>query len=217
MSVAGVILAAGESTRMGQDKALLPWPPLTQPSTIGTSGVQQTGTLLSAAIRSLSDVCEIVIVVAGKNEPTLRQQVYACGAFLVRNPAPERGQFSTLQVGLREVLNHGRDAAVINLVDRPPALTATLAKLIGAFERRARDAWAIVPDFEGKHGHPTIVGREMIEAFLRAPAGANAREIEHANQSRITYVPVDDLRVTMNINTPEDYIALGRIADVIHP
>jgi CTP:molybdopterin cytidylyltransferase MocA len=49
----------------------------------------------------------------------------------------------------------------------------------------------------------------MIEEFLRSPATANAREIEHANQQKIAYIPVDDSRVTMNINTPEDYAALG--------
>jgi CTP:molybdopterin cytidylyltransferase MocA len=49
----------------------------------------------------------------------------------------------------------------------------------------------------------------MIEVFLRSPATANARDIEHANQQHIAYVPVDDSRVTVNINTPEDYARLG--------
>ena len=205
MGLGGVILAAGESTRMGRDKALLPWPP--KPA--GSQSATVSGTLLSAAIEALGRYCDMVIVVAGKNEPALRPVAYGCGAFLARNPAPERGQFSSLQIGLHEVMSRGRDAAMITLVDRPPPNTATLRKLLDAFEKRDRNTWAVVPEFLGKHGHPIIIGREMIESFLRSPVMANAREIEHANQQRIEYVPVDDSQVTVNINTPEDYAGLG--------
>jgi len=207
MGISGVILAAGESTRMGRDKALLPWPPQTSANLL--KPLPPAGTLLSAAIEALSRYCDMAIVVAGKNEPALRPVAYACGAFLAQNPAPERGQFSSLQTGLHEVMNRGRDAAMITLVDRPPAKAATLQKLVDAFEARDRNAWAVVPEFEGKHGHPILIGREMIELFLRSAATANAREIEHANQRKIVYLPVDDSRVTVNINTQEDYARLG--------
>jgi molybdenum cofactor cytidylyltransferase len=117
-------------------------------------------------------------------------------------------QFSSLQTGLHEVLNRGRDAAMITLVDRPPAKAATFSKLLEAFEARDRNTWAVIPEFESKHGHPILIGREMIESFLRSGATANARDIEHANQKHISYLPVDDSRVTVNINTPEDFAAL---------
>jgi molybdenum cofactor cytidylyltransferase len=151
----------------------------------------------------------MVIVVGGNNDETIRPVAYSCGAFFVRNPDPERGQFSSLQTGLHEVINRGRDAAMITLVDRPPARAATLSGLLNAFEKRDRNIWAVVPEFEGQHGHPILIGREMIEVFLRSPATAKARDIEHANQKHIAYFPVDDPRVTMNINTPEDYARLG--------
>ena len=205
MGLGGVILAAGESTRMGRDKASLPWPP--KPA--GPQKDTGSGTLLSAAIGVLEDYCDMVIVVAGENEAALRSVAYGCGAFLAVNPAPERGQFSSLQIGLHEVMSRGRDAAIITLVDRPPPKAATLQKLLDAFEKRDRNTWAVIPEFQSKHGHPIIIGREMIEAFLRSPATANAREIEHANQQRIAYVPVDDSRVAININTLEDYARLG--------
>ena len=195
----GVILAAGESSRMGRDKALLPWPKESQ----GTSD-----TLLSAAIRAFSDHCELVIVVVGENEPVLMPMIYGEGAFLVRNPVPERGQFSSLQTGLHEVLDHGRDSAMVTLVDRPPSTDDTLRKLVNIFADRAHDVWAVIPEHAGKHGHPMLIGRELIEAFLQAPAISNAREILHAHADRITYVEVDDPRVTTNVNTAEDYASL---------
>jgi molybdenum cofactor cytidylyltransferase len=182
----GVILAAGESSRMGRDKALLPWPP--QPT-----GSAAGDTFLCAAIRLFFSHVDVVLVVVGKNEAALSPVVYANGASLVVNPDPARGQFSSLQVGLREVLNRGRDAAMVTLVDRPPVRAKTLAA---------------IPEYQGKHGHPILAGREMLEAFLRAPETSSARDVEHAHPTEIEYVPVDDPLVAVNVDTPEQYASL---------
>ena len=207
LGLGGVILAAGESTRMGRDKALLPWPPDATPPK--GSAASPSGTILSAAIQALSQFCDMVIVVAGSNEATLEPVAYGCGAFLVRNPNPERGQFSSLQTGLQEVLSRGRDSAMVTLVDRPPPSAETLSQLANAFVSKDHAVWAVVPEYQGKHGHPILIGRELMEAFLRAPATANAREIEHANQQRIVYVAVEDSAVAENVDTPGDYATLG--------
>lgn len=200
-SFAGVILAAGESARMGRDKALLPWPP-------AESQIIPKDTFLSAAIRSLALSTDFVLIVAGKNEAELAPIVYTNGASIVANPDPSRGQFSSLQVGLQEVLNRGRDAAIITLVDRPPVSAETVQTLRQAFEAAPDTIWAIVPEFAGKHGHPFIVGREMMERFLREPAIGTARDVEHRFQSHIQYLPVNEPFVAFNINTPEDYARL---------
>ncbi|MGA8622038.1 MAG: nucleotidyltransferase family protein [Candidatus Sulfotelmatobacter sp.] len=201
-SFAGIILAAGDSSRMGRDKALLPWPPLLAGQALSSD------TFLSAAIHSLASACEFVVVVVGKNEASLAPIVYAQGASLVVNPDPSRGQFSSLQVGLHDVLNHGRDAAMVTLVDRPPVSPTTLHTLREAFENADQNIWAVVPEFSRKHGHPYLVGREMIEAFLRVPATSIARDIEHQHQQHIQYIPVDDPLAVLNVNTPEDYSGL---------
>jgi len=203
MGIAGIILAAGDSTRMGRDKALLPWPP-----NAASNPARPASTLLSSAIQSLAEHCELVIVVAGKNEANLQPVTWAQGAFLISNPSPERGQFSSLQTGLREALNRGRDNAMITLVDRPPAQQATLVELIERFIQRAHETWAVVPEFGGKHGHPILAGRDMIEKFLRAPTASSARDVEHAHREHILYVPVNDPLVIRNIDTPEDYASI---------
>jgi molybdenum cofactor cytidylyltransferase len=199
----GVILCAGASTRMGMDKALLPWPP-----PAAHDNYALTETFLSAAIRSLSPITDMVLVVAGHNTSCVAPVVYAHGASLVTNPDPGLGQFSSMQVGLREILNRGRDGAIVTLVDRPPAHPDTISLLRQAFLESPPQVWAVVPEFRGKHGHPFVLGRELIEAFLRAPATATGREIEHQHQSHIQYLPVHDPFVTMNVDTPEDYAAL---------
>jgi molybdenum cofactor cytidylyltransferase len=201
-SFCGVILAAGESSRMGTDKALLAWPP-------PRPGTSSNETFLSASIRALSAVTDLVIVVTGKNTSLLEPIVYASGAFLAANPGPERGQFSSLQVGLQDVLNRGRDAAMITLVDRPPVRIETLETLRSAFENAVDEGqWAVIPEYGERHGHPILIGRELIEIFLRAPATANARDLRQANERHVQYVAVEDPFVTMNVDTPQDYETL---------
>jgi molybdenum cofactor cytidylyltransferase len=148
------------------------------------------------------------MVVAGQNETTLAPIVYANGASIVVNPDPSRGQFSSLQIGLHEILNRGRDTALITLVDRPPASVATVHALREAFQAAPQSVWALVPEFSGKHGHPYIASRDLIECFLREPITSNARDVEHRYQEHVQYLAVDDPNVALNINTPEDYADL---------
>jgi molybdenum cofactor cytidylyltransferase len=194
-SFAGLILAAGESSRMGRDKALLPW---------------HGRTFLEAHINALQQHTDFVLVVAGKNCCSLEPVVDAQAAFLTVNPHPERGQFSSLQAGLQEVLNRGRDAAIVTPVDRPPAQSETILSLRQAFVHAPPSIWAVVPEYAGAHGHPIVIGREMITAFLSAAPESNAREVEHQNQSHIKYVTVGDRFTVVNVDTPEDY---DRIAE----
>jgi molybdenum cofactor cytidylyltransferase len=204
-NICGVILSAGFSSRMGRDKALLPWPPVAE-------GTPAANTFLGATIDLLQAYSELVIVVAGQNAPHITPVVYAHGAFLAVNRQPERGQFSSLQVGLQEVLNHGRDSAFVALIDRPPVLPRTVKALREAFLYAKSDVWGVVPEFkrgeETAHGHPILIGRELIEAFRLAPATATARDIEHQHQKHIRYIPIDDPRLAMNVDTPEDYARL---------
>jgi len=187
---------------MGADKALLPWPPQ------AAGQVSSGESFLTAGIRAISQAADFVLVVAGRNASALGPVVYAEGESIIANPDPDRGQFSSLQAGLREVLNRGWDAAIITLVDRPPVRAQTIKRLRDAFQAADERTWAVIPEFEHKHGHPLVVGREMIEVFLQAPATATARDIEHEHQAHIQYVDVDDPCVVLNINTPEDYAAL---------
>lgn len=196
LRMCGVILAAGASTRMGRDKALLPWPP--------AAGSAET--LLSAAIAALKPIADALIVVAGRNAEQLRPVAERCGAALACNPAPERGQFSSMQTGLAAALEMGCDAAAITPVDCPPLSAASLARLRAALEAAlARGAWAVAPENGGRRGHPLLAGRSLIEAFLAAPATGSAREVKHAHAEKFEYVAVPDALLSADLNTPEEY------------
>jgi molybdenum cofactor cytidylyltransferase len=200
----GVILAAGFSSRMGRDKALLPWPP----AVAGSDALGET--MLSAAIAALKPFTSAVIVVAGRNAEQLSPIVRAHGAALVVNAAPERGQFSSLQEGLRAALEHDADAAMITIVDCPPLSARSLELLCAAFERaRAGGQWGVIPERNGKRGHPLIAGRALMDAFLAAPVTRNARAVRQAHAERMQTVAVPDLLLGVDVNTPEEYGALG--------
>jgi CTP:molybdopterin cytidylyltransferase MocA len=171
---AGVILAAGESSRMGHDASLLPC---------------RVGTYLSAHIEALRPSTDFVLVVAGTNHAGLEPVVDASGAFLVVKQNTERGQFSSLQLALQEVLNRGRDAALVTPVDAPPARPETIAKLRQAFELADTSVWAVVSE---KAWYPAVIGREMITELLNAPPTADLRTIELQHKQHFAYLPVEE-------------------------
>jgi molybdenum cofactor cytidylyltransferase len=176
---------------------LLAWPPGSE------------GTLLGAGIAAIAPFTEAVIVVVGKNKDPLEPVVRASGAMMVENPNPELGQFSSLRVGLRELVGRGYTAAMICPVDSPPLSGASLEMLASAFVgARAAGKWAVAPGSVERHGHPLITSTELVEAFLNAPAESNAKVVRGEHKERIAYVGIADLLVGMNVNTPEDYAAL---------
>ncbi len=195
----GVILSAGASSRMGRDKAMLPWPP--------TSTCQ---TLLTASISSLKPFVDCIIVVAGSNAEILSPIAAKHGALLVQNPAPERGQFSSLQTGLKALVANGYDAAMITLVDSLPLSSASLRKLVSAYDQAiSQGMWSVAPEHGGKRGHPLLASRALIDAFLAAPVTSNAHTVKREHAQLLETVPVPDAMLTVDVNTPEQYAALA--------
>ncbi len=206
IQLAGLILAAGNSTRMGADKAMLPWPP----SQAGAADAPRQ-TLLSAALSAFAPFTRMTVVVAGKNAESVAGAVAAHGAHLARNPAPENGQFSSLQIGLHAAVHGGCNAAMITPVDCPPLSPAALEHLYyGFLAALSADIWAVIPEHEGRHGHPLLAGPGLVEQFLAAPITGNAREILHRHASRVLYLAVREPLVKSGLNTPEEYEASVR-------
>lgn len=180
---AGVILAAGESSPEAHAAGPTPC------------------TYLSAHIEALTPCADFVLVVAGANRAELEPVVNASGAFLLIDEHPERGPFSSLQLAMQEVLNRGRDAALITRVDAPPERPERIAEFRHAFELADASVWAVVSE---KAGYPAVIGREMITELLKAPATADLRTIEQQHQQHIVYTPVQD-PAAQNINSPQEH------------
>jgi len=186
--IAGIILAAGASSRMGTPKALLDY-----------RGESFVGRL----VRVLGTSCNSVIVVLGYHTDVIRQQVPAT-ATIVINPDPSRGQLSSLQTGLAALPPEADGFAFIP-VDSPAVLEDTVAKLARAFERRDPSTLFVIPRQSGKRGHPVIAVRSIAAELLALPSTAEAREVVHAHVDRTEYVEVDDPGIFTDVDDPEAY------------
>jgi len=179
---AGIILAAGESRRMGRPKALLPF---------------RDGTFVSEIAATFAGSCSPVIAVFGFDAARVMRQ--AKGSFVrVENADYKKGMLTSLQAGLRAVPGDC-DAALITLVDHPAVEPSTVDALFRA------EAPIVIPRFAGKRGHPVLVGREIMQEFLAEPPENMVRDVIDRHTSEILYIDVDDRGISDDIDSPELY------------
>ena len=192
MKIAGVILAAGASRRMGEPKALLEW---------------QSGTFLERVIMAFDlPVDPIVVVVRDADQAERFKSLWAGKyASYVVNPDPERGQLSSLQCGLA-ALPRARAFAFCP-VDYPAIQPATVKHLVREFETH-KSARVVIPRFESRHGHPVLIRRAVANALLAEPPTSSARDVLRRYAAQTLYVGVDDPGVVHDVDTREEYIAL---------
>jgi molybdenum cofactor cytidylyltransferase len=189
--IAGIILSAGASSRMGTPKALLQF---------------HGETFLDRLIRLFSEAGIVPIVVLGHHAEQIRKGIQrAADPTFVVNPDPARGMLSSLQCGLAAIPEQ-TEAAMFMPVDHPNLEADTLRKLIAKFET---DQPAVtVPTFQDKHGHPVLISRAPIEELLALPSTAQASDVIHRYCGQTIYMPVDDAAVTTDIDDPTAYAAL---------
>jgi len=184
VSYAGLILAAGESSRMGSPKALLEF---------------RGETFLDRLLHCFSSQCSPVIVVLGHEPEVIRAGVRSPGdAVFVLNPDYQRGQFSSMQCGLR-ALPADSEGVVFTPVDHPNVEPATVARLV------ASGATIAIPQYLGRHGHPILFSRSLIPEFLALPPDSQARSITRAHAGEIQYIDVADAGILDDIDDPDAY------------
>jgi molybdenum cofactor cytidylyltransferase len=186
--IAGIILAAGASSRMGTPKALLDY---------------RGETFVGRLVRVLETSCKPVIVVLGYHSDVLRRQIPVTAKIVV-NPDPSRGQLSSLQTGLAALPAEADGFAFIP-VDSPAVEEATVATLTRAFEQRKPSTLFVIPRQSGKRGHPVVAARSVAAELLALPPTAEARDVVHAHIDRTTYVDVDDAGIFTDVDDPEAY------------
>lgn len=201
MSIPGIVLAGGKSSRMGRPKALLPLPPSGD-----TFFDRVTYTLLEAG---LSDV----VVVVGADAAAIRAGARPrAGVRIIDNPDYEQGQLTSLLAGLRAVAAKNPTAALVTLIDVPLVTATTVRTLVNA--QRDRSALIVRPVSRGRHGHPVIFGCELFSELQRADPAQGAKPVVRAHASDMLEVPVDDEGAFTDIDTREDYErTLGPLRD----
>jgi molybdenum cofactor cytidylyltransferase len=185
----GVILAAGESRRMGSPKALLEF---------------QGETFLDRLIGLFAHRSSPVIVVLGAHQETVRAGLRRAGqALIVANPDFLLGQLSSMQCGLRAV-PAAADGVLLTLVDHPAVAPATIAALLDS----TLPGPLRIPRFGGRRGHPIWISQSLVPECLALPAASSAKELVTQHAAEIAYIDVDDPGILVDVDDPAAYASL---------
>ncbi len=187
LSVAAIVLAAGESSRMGRPKPLLP-----------LDGETFLSHLLGQI--SASRVAKTVVVLGHRPEVVLEALPHI-EPIAVINTNYGLGQLSSLHVGLDTVGE--TDAILMCLADHPFISTAVIDSLIDAYEQSGRPI--IVPTHGGRRGHPTLFGSSVLGELKDAPLNQGARVVVRAHAHELLEIPTADPGVIADVDTPEQY------------
>lgn len=187
--IAGLILAAGESRRMGRDKALLTY---------------QGKTFLEILIRNLrASGIDRVTVVLGYHAEIIQLTVSLASVRVVVNQDYARGQTSSLQMGLAAAAADSPEAVMLCLVDHPAISVEVFSQLKECFDSSSPPV--LIPTHEGQRGHPIVISQALFPELLtlppQEPANTVIRKYRHATQ----FVEVADPGILIDVDEPETY------------
>ncbi|HJS20591.1 MAG TPA: nucleotidyltransferase family protein [Anaerolineales bacterium] len=190
--ISAIILAAGESKRMGQPKLLLTW---------GNATVlgQVISTYQSAGI-------EDVLVVTGGAHDQVSGIVNQHGARSIFNENfSTGGMLSSLQRGLQLLLTEEDtvEASLVGLGDQPQVQTGSVQLICRTFQDTG--ASLIVPSFQMRRGHPWLVKRLFWSEILEMRSSQSPRDFLNKHASEIHYVEVSTSSILADLDTPQDY------------
>lgn len=197
--ISGILLAAGESKRMGGSfKPLLKW---------------GRRTVIGECVYNLrqSQLTELIVVL-GHREAEIRPRLLGSGVAYAINPDYRAGgMLSSIKTGIAQVSPQMK-AMLIALVDQPMVTTTIINQLINAYEAGGKKI--AVPVYQGRHGHPVILSTEYIDDILQINDASDEglRAFINSHRDEILEVPVDSASVLEDIDRPEDYERLSREA-----
>lgn len=200
--ISAIILAAGESKRMGQPKMLLKW---------GKT------TVLEHVISVFANAgVENIVVVTG----AAREDVEAAISQL-KNDHPVRSVFnegfltgemlSSIQCGLRELRDGVSRAALIALGDQPQVRVGSVRRVCKMFKETGSPL--VVPSYHMRRGHPWLAERSLWDEILAMRAPQTPRDFLNSHADQINYVEVDDEGILADLDTPEQYQAYEFTSD----
>jgi molybdenum cofactor cytidylyltransferase len=190
--IEAILLAAGESRRVGYPKPLL--------EIGGQTFVEHLSEALLRAVPR-------VIIVTGAFAERVRKAIPSDPRITVaENPDYRRGQLSSLRVGLKMVSDEA-DAALVHLVDHPAVTVSTFRAIVAEYARAGKPI--VIARYRGKRGHPVIFDRSLFDEIVQASDSEGARVVVNRDPDRVRYLDVDDAGVTLDLDTPADLERAG--------
>lgn len=192
--IAAIVLAAGESRRMGYPKALLRY---------------RHGTFLESVLEASEAAgIERRVVVLGVDADKILSSHDLSSCTVVRTENQNAGPIGSIRAGVRSVINHPVEGALIWPVDQPHIAVSTVQALLEKFVQTR--AAIVLPTHGGRRGHPALFAREVFDELLAAPDAEGARAVVHARPERVNELAVADPTVVEDIDTQEAYEELIR-------
>ena len=191
--ISGIILAAGESCRMGQPKLLLPW---------------RKSTIIESVVDNYleSKIFELIVVV-GANQDRIKEALVSKTVTIVENPYFQEGMSTSIKRGVGVVSNQA-EGYLIGLGDQPLITTDIIDHLITSFSHE-RPGIAICTH-QGKSGQPVIFDRKFRPALSTLKGDMGGRMIIEQHHGEVKQVEVGSEAIFMDIDTPEDYQKLTK-------
>ncbi len=189
--IAGLVLAAGESRRMGQPKLLLPF---------GQATVIET---IFSQIKASK--LEQTLVVVSPQDRIITELAKNFSLSVVINPHPEKGMLSSIICGL-DHLPLEAEAVVIILGDQPTISSSVIDLLMVSY--RVKMKGIVVPVYQGKRGHPVLIDLKYRQAIIQLNPEIGLKGLLRENAEDVLEIPVGDVGVLLDIDTPEDYLQL---------
>jgi CTP:molybdopterin cytidylyltransferase MocA len=188
-SVSAVLLAAGQSARMGRQKALLPWH--------GAPLLEYQLTQLAA----VEGVRQVVVVTGHEPERIATLAARFPLATVAHNPAWATGKVSSILAGLRAV-PPGSDAIVLLAVDQPRPAAVVAALVRAHLERRPP---ATVPVRAGRRGHPVVFDAALLPELLQISQDTlGVRAVLQRHADGTLELEMDDPVIHTDLNAPAD-------------
>jgi len=187
--ISAILLAAGESRRMGSPKALLHYQ--------GQTFIERICTAFLTA-----GVDELIVVLGARAEEIGRALPTHLALRSVVNSRYSQGQLSSLMVGIG-ALSPESEAAIVNLVDHPLVSSETIKEVIDSY--RAAPVPIVIASYQGKRGHPVLFSSQIYGEILAAPLDQGAKVVVRKDPTRVREIPLDDPGILADIDTPEDY------------
>jgi molybdenum cofactor cytidylyltransferase len=189
--ISAIILAAGESKRMGQPKQLLPF---------------RGSTILGQIMENLlpSQAAEIIVVLGSQAEKMI-PQISREPVKIVVNPDFEQGMSSSIKCGLSRI-SAAADGVMIVLGDQPLIEKETIDLLIE--KHRQSERGIILPVYKGLRGHPVIFTMKYKDELMRLTGDIGGKQIVERHPSDVLEVEVDCESVVISIDAESDYQSL---------
>jgi len=185
--LAAAILAAGESRRMGEPKALLPYRGATfLEHLLGVTRHPRIGVLRVVLGAHATDICAKV-----RLDP----------AMVVVNPDWPKGQLSSIHCAIRSLPTGATEGLLICPVDHPMVSADLIGQLIAAFDSSAK--LIAIPVYHGRRGHPVLFRAVLYEELLAASPDVGARQVVWAHADSLAEIPTEEEGAVLNLNDPE--------------